>query len=194
MSPLPQVNKYGMVQVMKWYVIQVRSRKETEFRRLAHLQIGPGNGDNLYIPLRKMYIRRQGKEHIEECPIYPGYVFLSTPELSPEQQNDYRRVNGVIRWLGVDGKVMALGPGDLEILQHFLRNGEVVGISQVTYDANMRIQVLAGPLMGLEGRIIRVDKRKRRAHVRLDLYHSSFEVDFSFELIQAREKDSTGNE
>ena len=53
----------------------------------------------------------------------------------------------------------------------------------MTFDANQRIVVEKGPMKGLEGQIIKVDKRKKRARVRLDLYDSTFEIDFGFELL-----------
>jgi transcriptional antiterminator NusG len=40
-----------------------------------------------------------------------------------------------------------------------------------------------GPLMGLEGRIIKVDRRKGRAKINLDLYNDSFTIDLAFEVI-----------
>jgi transcriptional antiterminator NusG len=44
--------------------------------------------------------------------------------------------------------------------------------------------VLYGPLAGLEGRIVRVDRRKKRAKISLDLYDDSFFVDLAFEVIE----------
>jgi len=40
-------------------------------------------------------------------------------------------------------------------------------------------------LKDLEGRIVRVDRRKGRARVRLELYADSFEVDFGFEALDS---------
>ena len=71
-------------------------------------------------------------------------------------------------------------------MAHFVRFGEVIGKSTVTFDENSRIQVKDGPLAGLEGRIVKVDRRKQRAKVRLDLYKDSFLVDFGFELLAPR--------
>jgi transcriptional antiterminator NusG len=39
-------------------------------------------------------------------------------------------------------------------------------------------------MKGLEGQIIKVDKRKKRAKIRLKLYEDSFPIDFGFELIE----------
>jgi transcriptional antiterminator NusG len=46
-----------------------------------------------------------------------------------------------------------------------------------------RIRITAGPLKDMEGRITRVDRRKGRARVRLEMYADSFEVDFGFEAL-----------
>ena len=53
----------------------------------------------------------------------------------------------------------------------------------MVFNENNRIEVKSGPMMGLEGKIVKVDKRKQRAKVQLDLYKESFFVDFGFELI-----------
>jgi transcriptional antiterminator NusG len=39
--------------------------------------------------------------------------------------------------------------------------------------------------MGLEGKIVKVDKRKGRAKIKLDLYNDSFAIDLAFEVIGA---------
>jgi transcriptional antiterminator NusG len=55
----------------------------------------------------------------------------------------------------------------------------------VYFNENSRIVVVEGPLMGLEGRIIKVDKRKGRAKIKLDMYEDSFTCDLAFEIIGA---------
>ena len=65
--------------------------------------------------------------------------------------------------------------------------GEVVEKSKVYFDENKRIRVTEGALKGLEGHIVKVDKRKRRAKVKLALYDDSFLIDFGFELMEPLE-------
>jgi transcriptional antiterminator NusG len=57
----------------------------------------------------------------------------------------------------------------------------------VYFNDNSRIVVIEGPLMGLEGRIVKVDRRKGRAKVSLDLYNDSFTIDLAFEVIGSAE-------
>jgi transcriptional antiterminator NusG len=57
----------------------------------------------------------------------------------------------------------------------------------VSFDINGRISVKEGPLKGYEGKIVHVDKRKRRARVQLDLYKESYHIDFGFELLESND-------
>jgi transcriptional antiterminator NusG len=92
---------------------------------------------------------------------------------------------GFIRFLPSNTNIAPLETRDQQLLLHFLAFGEIVEKSRVYFDENRRIRVLAGPLKGLEGMIVRVDKRKGRAKVRLEMYNNSFEVDFGFEALEA---------
>jgi transcriptional antiterminator NusG len=39
-------------------------------------------------------------------------------------------------------------------------------------------------MKGLEGQVVKVDRRKKRAKIKLELYDDSFLVDFGFEFLQ----------
>jgi transcriptional antiterminator NusG len=179
---------------MAWYVLQVMTGKETEFRSLARTRVSADRSATLYIPTRRLPIRRGGKVRLEDKPIFPGYLFANVQELLPTIVGAYRRVPGFVRWLGDENGPIALADKDLEVLQILMGYGELLGISRAKFDPDQRIQVVDGPLKGLEGRIIRVDKRKQRARVRLDMYSDSFEVDFGYELIADADKEAPRHE
>ena len=46
---------------------------------------------------------------------------------------------------------------------------------------------MEGPLKGLEGLIIKVDKRKKRAKIKMDFANDSILIDLGFELIKGLE-------
>lgn len=179
---------------MDWYVLQVMTGKEDEYRTLAKTRVPPECAGTLYLPTRRLPIRRGGKVRIEDKPVFPGYLFVATDTLTPQGAGAYRRVPGFVRWLGGDNGPAILRDSDLEILQVLLGHGEILGLSRAKFNAEQRIQVVDGPLKGLEGRIIRVDKRKQRARVRLDMYRNSFEVDFGYELITDAAKEPPRHE
>ena len=94
--------------------------------------------------------------------VFPGYIFVeaSGDEEILACQWEFRRTEGFYRFLRSNQEITPLADRDLELVLHFIKNpGAVAGSSKVYFDENSRIIVVEGPLMGLEGRIIKVDKR-----------------------------------
>jgi transcriptional antiterminator NusG len=167
---------------MSFFVVSVQPQKEETFLTIARNRLPPGHVE-LHWPRRKLTIRKKGRRHETLAPVFPGYVFLETDEIDDLLFHTVKRLPGFYRFLESNDRIRPLSGTDLELVAHFVRFGDVIGKSKVTFDENSRIEVKEGPLAGLEGRIVKVDKRKQRAKVRLDLYKESFLVDFGFELL-----------
>lgn len=182
---------------MKYFVIQVMTRDEPKFLTLARnaLRVDcPDWADSgrFLWPRRKLTIRRRGKTREELAPIFPGYLFYEASELPTEVYWTLKRTSGFIRFLKNNQNIEPLIGEDKGLLLHFLSYGEVVDKSTVTFNENNRIEVLDGPMKGLEGLIVKVDKRKKRAKVRLSLYDQSFLIDFGFEFLEKKSKNDPG--
>lgn len=184
---------------MEYFVLQVQTRSEAKVLKLAKtaLRVNGLSEDEygrLLFPQRTLSIRRRGKTRTETAAIYPGYLFLEAEQLYPEVYWALRPVDGIYKFLKANTDIEPLTGEDRRVLVHFLEHGETVKTSRVLFDENKRIQVVAGPLKGLEGRIVKVDKRKRRAKVRLSMYEDSFSVDFGFELIEPAQEEEQNAE
>jgi len=170
---------------MNYYAIQVKTRAENKFIRLFRA-LFPEITLPIYFPQRRLDIRRKGKIKASISAVFPGYIFVeaSCDEEILACQWEFRRTEGFYRFLRSNQEITPLADRDLELVLHFIKNsGSIAGRSKVYFDENSRIIVVEGPLMGLEGRIKKVDKRKRRAKIMLDLYNDSFSVDLAFEVI-----------
>jgi transcriptional antiterminator NusG len=172
---------------MSFYVVSVQPRRESYFMRAASRLIGTErelpSDVSLYWPRRRMTLRRRGQRVEALLPVFPGYIFVNAESISDRIFHSLKGLPGFYRFLESNDRIRPLSGRDEEIVAHFVKFGEVIGKSTVTLDDNQRIRVLSGPLEGLEGKIVKVDKRKQRAKVRLDLYNESFLVDFGFELL-----------
>lgn len=167
---------------MSYYVFQVRTGAERQFLDIIKKELG--SGIKLYWPRRMLQIRRRGKKQSHVTPIFPGYLFLEAESVDGSLYWHLRRTPGFIRFLEDNQNVKPLRQEDERLLLHFLSFGDVVDTSRVRFDESSRIEVLDGPLKGLEGRIVKVDKRKKRAKVKLDMYEDAFLIDFGFEDIE----------
>jgi len=169
---------------MAFFALQVWTGNEARFLTIASRGISDVRTRLLW-PRRSLRIRRGGSWRDSVAPIFPSYLFLQSPTVSPDLFALLRQTPGFIRFLPSNESLVPLEANDQALLSHFLGFGEVVEKSSAYFDSNQRIRVVSGPLKSLEGRIVRVDRRKGRARVRLEMYEDSFEVDFGFEALDA---------
>jgi len=170
---------------MPCYAIQVKTRGEEKFLRLFRAQ-NPEITLPLYFPQRSLDIRRGGRIIPSKLAVFPGYIFIEVNEYENilTYQWAFRRTDGFYRFLRSNQDIAPLQNRDLELVLHFIKEvGPLAGKSRVYFDDNSRIVVISGPLSGLEGRIVKADKRKGRAKVKLDLYDDSFCIDLAFEVL-----------
>ncbi len=173
---------------MKYYVLQVMTGEEEKFIGLAKINFKTDlpsfdiEGSLLW-PRRKLTIRKSGINKESLAPIFPGYLFFEAENITPDIQWILRRTTGFVRFLKSNQNIEPIEGPDKELLLHFLHFGEIVEKSNVWFDENKKIRVLSGPMKGMEGKIIKVDRRKKRAKISLSLYKESFTIDFGFEIL-----------
>ena len=164
-------------------MVRVKPRSEKNFLTLCR-KFFPGGDLTAFFPRRCLTERRQGKLFKTEAPLFPGYIFLeSDGTLSPEIYHRLKALPGFFHLLGQHGTLSELKGPDLELVRRFLGFGQVLQASQVYFDENQRIRVVSGPLVGREGQVVSVDRRKGRAKIQLDFDHRPFTISLAFEVL-----------
>ncbi len=175
---------------VSFYVGQVRTRGEEKL--LLHTERKfPELRTRFFWPRRSLRIKRKGVWQNSLAPIFTGYLFLNIDSVDPTTFQTVKKLPGFYRFLESNQNIVPLGPGDSELLRHFLAFGEVVDRSLAYFDENRRIRIVSGPLKGLEGKIVKVDRRKGRAKVSLELYKESFLIDFGYESLEGVQDSQT---
>jgi transcription antitermination factor NusG len=118
-------------------------------------------------PIKQIPEKRQGFWQYKEQALLPGYVFLYTAAdpLPPLRT----MVNNLYRVLSYETGVKELSGQDELYAQWIYRHHGQIEPSAVLVEGG-KIRVISGPLLDFEGKIIKLDKHKRRAWV-------SFEFD-----------------
>ncbi|MCL2231188.1 MAG: antiterminator LoaP [Treponema sp.] len=177
---------------MNYYAIQVKTHSEDKFiERLKKEH--PDLPFAIHFPKRRLNIKRAGKIVPSTPAVFPGYIFVEaeSDEEIENRQWDFRHTSGFYRFLISNRNITPLTDRDLELVLHFISStGAIADRSKVYFNENSRIVVVEGPLYGLEGRIVKVDKRKGRAKIKLDLYNDSFAIDLAFEVIGPAERNN----
>ena len=174
------------------YVLQVLAGAEQQFMRLAGRQLQRDEiaDTAIHWPRRALKIRRAGRVVDTVQPIFPGYLFLETRLHLPAVFDAIARIPGLIRVLPKTAHAKPLDNYDLALIRHLIGCGAVIQRSQVSLAPGAAIVVHDGPLKGMEGRIAKVDARKKRVKVRLDLYGDAFLVDFGIDVLQSNDQRS----
>ena len=174
---------------MDFYIIQVATGQEKAFiQNVEKLAPELFKRHNFIYLTRELTIRRQGKWLKEELPVFPSYIILQTNNLIDSNTvNELKKIPDFYHFLNTNTDITALNGQDLFIIQHFLGLGPKIGPSLVCFDQNDRICVIEGPLKGIEGQIIKVDRRKQRAKIAVDFGGTAHTMDLSFEDISKRE-------
>ena len=133
----------------------------------------------------KRTVKLSGKKRglTEIKPMFPGYVFMESRFMDAYLLERIKECKNFYHFLPKNGTAYPLEGKDLQYLQKLLSYGEVASISKATFDKDDRIVILSGPLQGFKGNIIRVDKRKQRVSIRLDMCGSVSSIDLSYELV-----------
>ena len=169
---------------MDIFVLQIKTGDEEKFL-LAARRLLPDLEGTFCFPRRKLPTRKAGKMTIKEVPLFGGYLFYLCEEVTGHIISQLKTLPGYSRFLPSPDRILPLPEGEKRFIHTLISKGDLIGLSTVTFDIEGRISVKEGPLKGYEGKIIKVDKRKRRARIQLDLYKESFLLDFGFELLES---------
>jgi transcriptional antiterminator NusG len=169
---------------MYFFAMQIMTGQEDAFIDLYDKTYG---SVRLHAIKKTILSRKKGKVVNVTSMIFPGYLFFQCDQDPPPAFliQGLKRTRNFVRILPATSSIKPLSERDSTIIRHLISYGQTIGTSLVTFDDNNRIKVIKGPLAGLEGMIVKVDRRKRRAKVRLDLNNSPITFDLGFESLLA---------
>lgn len=119
------------------------------------------------IPKRELRERKGGKWHQVQRKLFPGYVLVKGT-ITSELYYQIKNLPMLTNLLKSEEGPLSIEEHELEVLNILFSDEEgTIGFS-TAYKEHDQVQVLSGPLVGLEGYIQSVDKRKGRARVKIE--------------------------
>ncbi|MBC8062935.1 MAG: antiterminator LoaP [Clostridiaceae bacterium] len=164
----------------KWYALFVATGEEDKVKERIYYRIK----DELraVVPKRNIRERKEGKWADNIRIIFPGYVLLNG-QINSNNYSLIRDIPGVINLLKDSNGPQEIREHEIELISRLTYNNEIIGRSNI-YVQGGQIIVIDGPLLGLEGYIQTIDKRKGRVKVLLNLMGEPRTVELSVEMVQ----------
>ena len=138
-------------------ILEVPRRRERSFALRAK-RLLPDLVLRCIFPRAERLRRRQGAWLVAESPLFPGYVLAETRDA--EALERALKANGAfgVRFVGT------LSQEERTLLESIMEPEGLVRLSRGRIE-NERFLVQAGPLSGLEGNVLYIDRHKRTALV-----------------------------
>lgn len=174
---------------MSWYAICVKTGYEDDFCRYTDIIRDQRYAEieyTLLVPKRKIFERKQGIWREVVKTMFPGYVLLET-DLIQDFFLHSRNSPHVIRFLRENSHFLEVKKDEIE---QILRLADYQGLIEISkaFVENERVRITEGPLLGREGIIKKIDKRKGRAKVKFTINQKVFLIDLGIEFMKKIEK------
>lgn len=162
-----------------WYAAFVKTGDEEDVK--SRLEYQMGNGFHVYVPKRKIRERKNGAWHDVLHVLFPGYLLINGV-IGTDDYYNTKKVPGLWRILKSGNDLLPIPPSEMKVIEKLMYGGEVIGPSDIK-ELNGQVKVVDGPLSGMEGCIVKIDKRKGRAKIRMNFLGEERAIDLSVNLL-----------
>lgn len=159
---------------MEWYALYVQPHTEIDVRDALS-----SKGIEAAVP-REMTIERHGGKWRERARMFfPGYVFIGVKKMTDDLYHTLKHEAHVLRVLG---EPTPLEADEALYIEMLTPTPAPLNASKAVKEGD-NIRVVSGPLVGKEGRILKIDKRARRARVRITLFKEIHDINMSLIIV-----------
>ena len=164
----------------EWVVARVNIGKEDEIRESCSLMISKDILEDIFVPKHVRLKKYRGEWRRETRPLYSGYVFMVTGD--PQAlEKALIKVPGRHELLKADNIILTVSDEEKAFINRIAGRDNIVDIS-VGYKEGDKIKIVSGPMLGLEGNIVHVDRHKRLVTVNMSLFGRSVKTTLGLEL------------
>lgn len=164
----------------EWYVLFVNANQEEKMKKILEKEVG--DEYKFIVPKRELRERKDGIWHMVKRKLFPGYVLIKGI-MNIEVYYKLKKIPGIIKLLSNEGDILTVDEKELRVLKILIDNDDNnIGISKL-YKENDCVKIVAGPLVGLEGQIVKVDFRKGRAKVSLSFMNEERVLELGIEVV-----------
>jgi len=162
--------------IYHWYAVYIKSRaeKKAEF----DLQI---KEIEIFLPLQRRLRQWSDRKKWVEMPLIPGYLFVhvSRKEYDTVLQSKY-----VVNYVRFEGHAAIIPDYQIDYLKQMLKLDHLkIEMTEDKFESGQMIEVIAGPLIGLQAKLVRI-KGKDKVAIELEQLGYSALIELSIEDIK----------
>ena len=172
-----------------WYVIQVTSGQEARTAALVervaqlHFQVsGQQVLKECFVPMYQVERKFRGRYKLLDRNLFPGYVIAITNDVSA-LNSVLRRTSSFTKILGNDKAFIPLGRAEMAFINSFTtEKRRVIHVSRAVAEGDL-VKVMEGPMVGHEGWIIEINRRKGTARIETTMFGRTINVEIGLAVM-----------
>lgn len=165
-----------------WYVIQVVGGREEIAKRLIDKFVDADAYKEVFVPRFRATRKVDGELEYYHPVLTPGYIIVDTKHVDAFE-SQLRRVPAFMRLLGNDESFKPLDREERAWLEEWTQPGDRVVQGSLGRIEKGRLKILSGPLIGREADIVRFNRRKRKAVIRMMVMGRPKEIELELEIV-----------
>ncbi|MFY9152944.1 MAG: UpxY family transcription antiterminator [Prolixibacteraceae bacterium] len=164
-----------------WYAVYVKSRAEKKAQ--AELQYKEIES---FLPLQRKLRQWSDRKKWVEIPLISGYLFV---RISRKEYDFVLQSNFIVSYVRFEGTAAVIPEKQIDFLKLMLKQASVdIEITQGSFEPGQNIEVISGPLIGLQGKLVRI-KGKNKLAVELEQLGYSALVEIMMDDVRIAETD-----
>lgn len=182
---------------MDWFVLRTASNKEDKVRErlvrkvkiegLTHLV------NRIMVPTEKVKTIRQGKQHITEHKLYPGYVFVemkleSDGRIPQDVFFLIKETTGVGDFIGPSGRPSPMQPDEVEKMILASRAPEEEPELKMEFQPGDAVKIKEGPFENMEGTVDSLLPEQGKVRVVVTIFGRATPVEMEYWLVEKAEE------
>ena len=158
-----------------WYVVQTVAGREFAVCRLIESLVEDDVLQECFVPRYEVQKQFRGQWRTCTATLFPGYLIVVTDRVD-ELESQLRRVPAFV----------PLERDEVAWIDAFTEKGHrTVGVSEGVIEGD-RIIVLKGPLVGREGWIRKINRRKRTAYLEIEMFGRTIQTKIGLGIVRKR--------
>lgn len=149
-----------------WHALYIKSRAEKKaFDDLQFKEI------EAFLPMQRKLRQWSDRKKWVDMPLIPGYLFV---KVSRREYDLALQSNYIVTYVRFEGKAAVIPEQQIEYLKLLLRQNNLdIEITQEKLEPGQIIEVIAGPLIGVRGKLVRRNGKNKIAIELEDIGHSA---------------------
>lgn len=154
------MEKINASHLYNWHAVYVKSR--TEKKAQNELQFKEIES---FLPLQLKLRQWSDRKKWVEMPLIPGYLFV---KISRKEYDSVLQSAFIVSYVRFGGTAAIIPDNQIDYLKLMLKQDNLdIEITHETFEVGKMIEVIAGPMIGLQGKLVKI-KGKDKVAVELE--------------------------